>query len=382
MLRFRSRAAVFLLLAAAAGCAHRPNTYRLIADPKPILIPPGVANPNLARRTFVADIPPGPGPCALDDAAAVQLQLRKKHVRVTVNRDALLGQPPGWLSDWGIRAETQGCARSGSGQELANLIAESVPLDPATAFRLLNANSVLRGYVDLGPENRLQVHSPILRERTPTDAPLFETSKASGTDSQLDVDLKLAPSVIGFETAWYAIRPNIGRAGYHFEPLFADRNIQGKVEHAPTPATNYFGFPPEAAFFRLLYKSDSNGVTAIVTFGATREELDRRTKTVLADPAACEKAQETCLILPHRVGVNPYLAVNVNGAEVTVPLQANVSAAIQTTGVKNPDTVLPQLSVAKPFGNKLVPVVFDWHSREILTLQLTGGEQISWQTKP
>lgn len=382
MSRIPRPAVAFVLLAAATGCVHRPDSYRLLAqDRAPILVPPGVANPELARRTFVANIPPGLGPCALDDTA-VQLQLRKKDVRVTVNRDALLKQQAGWLADWGIRAEAQGCVASGSGQELATFIAESVPLDPTAAFRLLNANNVARGYVDLGPENRLEVHSPILRQGTSSAIPLFETSKASGTDSHIDVDLKLAPSVIGFETAWYAVRPNFGRAGCHFEPLSADRNIQGKVEQAPAPAINYFQFPPEAAFFRLLYKSDSNGVTAIVAFAASREELDRRTKIALADPAACETSPETCRILPRRVGVNPYLAVKVNGGEVAIPLGARVSAAIQAAGQKNPDSVLAQLKVLKPFGNKLVPVVFDARSREILNLQLTGGEQISWQTKP
>lgn len=382
MSRFRLRAAVFVLLAAAAGCVHRPSTYRLLAEPKPVLIPPGVANPDLARRTFVANIPPGPGPCALDGTAAVQLRLRKEKIRVTVNRDALLTEPPGWLADWGIRAEAQGCTASGSGQEMANRIAESVPLDPAAAFRLLNANHAVRGYVDLGPENRLQVHSPILRGGTRAEAPILETSEVSGSDSRLGVDLKLAPGVIGFETAWYAIRPNTGRVGYHFEPLWADRSIQGKVEHARAPATDYFGFPPEAAFFRLLYKSDSNGVTAIVAFGATPDELDGRTKTALAHPAACEKPQAPCRALPRRVGVNPYLALNVNGREIAVPLGATVSAAIEATGVKSPDTVLPQLSVTKPFANKPARVVFDPRAREILNLQLTGGEQISWRTKP
>jgi hypothetical protein len=192
------------------------------------------------------------------------------------------------------------------------------------------------------------------------------------------VDLKLAPGVIGFETAWYAVRPNIGRPGYHFEALGADRSIQGKVEHAPAPAVDYFQFPPEAAFFRLLYKSDSNGITAIVAFGGTPAELDARTKTALADPAVCEKLAAPCRALPHKVGVNPYLAVNVQDREVTVPLGANVAAAIEAAGVKNPDSVLPQLSVLRAFRNKLVPVAFDWQSRAILNLQLTGGERISW----
>jgi hypothetical protein len=342
-----------------------------------------VANPDLSRRTFVANIPPGPGPCALDDTTSVQLQLRKKTIRVTVKRDALQTEPAGWLADWSILAERRGCVASGSGRELANLVAESLPLDPAAVFRLLSANHVLRGYVDLGAENRLQVHSPILREGTSADAPVLDTSppQVSGSGSHIEVDLKLAPGVIGFETAWYAVRPNIGRPGYHFEALGADRDIQGKVEHAPAPVTDYFDFPAEAAFFRLLYKSDSNGITAIVAFGATPGELDARTKAALADPAGCEKPAAPCRALPHKVGVNPYLAVDIEGREVTVALGANVATAIEAVGVKSPDSVLPQLSVAMPFGNRLAPVAFDRQSRAILNLQLTGGERISWRKR-
>ncbi|MGA2119921.1 MAG: hypothetical protein ABSH56_34915 [Bryobacteraceae bacterium] len=382
MSRFRLRAALFLLLVVSSGCAIRPSGYRLIENPKPILLPPGVANAGLSRRTFVAAILPGPGPCTLHDTA-IQLQLRKKTIRMTVNRDALQTKPPGWLADWSIVAERQGCVASGSGQDLANLIAESLPLDPAAVFRLLNPNHVLRGYVDLGAENRLQVHSPVLREGTPADAPILDTStpEVSGSGSHLQVDLKLAPGVIGFETAWYAVRRNMGRPGYHFEAMGADRDIQGKVEHAPAPATDYFEFPPEASFFRLLYKSDSSGITAIVAFGATPGELDARTTIALADPDVCEKPAPPCRALPHKVGVNPYLAANVQGREVTVPLGANVAAAIQAGGVKNPDSVLPQLSIARPFGKRLVPVAFDRQSRAILNLQLTGGERISWSAK-
>lgn len=346
------------------------------------MVPPKIVSHDLAQRTFDVNIAPGRGPCALDGRGAVQIQRRKKKIRVTVNRDALLKQQPGWLTDWSIRAEAQGCVALGSGEDLGNFIVESVPLDPAVAFRLLHTNYIQSGYVDLGPENRLQVYSPILQEGTPADMGAAEISAVSGAGYRIDVDLKTASNAIGVETAWYGIQGNIGRSGYHFVPLSAQRSIQGVVEQAPRPETNFFQFPPEAAFFRLFYKSGDNGVVAIIVVGATREELDHRTRAVSADPATCEKSPGACRILPRSVGVNPYMVVNVNGIDFVVPLWATVSAAIRAAGVKNPDTVLPRLRVTKLFRKRLVPIAFDAKSDDILNLRLIGGERISWNAGP
>jgi hypothetical protein len=276
-----------------------------------------------------------------------------------------------------MRAETQGCVPLGSGQDLASLIVESTPLDPAVAFRLLHVG-FMSGYVELGPENRLEVHSPVLREGAESEAPLVDTLRVAGEGYHIDVDASLASGVIGFETAWYGIERNRGRIGCHFVPLSADRNIQGAVEHMPGPATDYFQFPPQAAFFRLFHKSEDNDVIAFVIAGSTREDLDRRTKAVGNDPAECEETSGMCLALPRRVGVNPSLVVGVNGRDVTVPVGARLSAAIQAAGIKNPNTVLQQLRVTRLFRGKPTPVRFERQSDEILNLQLTGGEEIFW----
>jgi stringent starvation protein B len=76
--------------------------------------------------------------------------------------------------------------------------------------------------------------------------------------------------------------------------------------------------------------------------------------------------------------VNPFLVVRVNGRDVTVPVGARLSAAIQAAGVKVPATVLPHLRVTKLFHGKPSPVEFDRQSSEILNLQLTGGEKLTW----
>lgn len=402
MSRFQLLGGLLVFLVGAAGCTHKQPARANLGTPRsgelnveaygngasmyrllrvkggPVMVPPGVASPNLIRRTFVARIAPGRGSCAADSAITVQPQPRRKSLRVTVDRDALLQQQePGWLIRWTMRAEAQGCIASGTGEELGRLIADSVPLDPAAAFQLLHA-PWRSPYVDLGSDNRLQVHSPVLREGM-TDAVFVpELSRVSGSGNRLDVDLKPAPNVIGVETAWYAVRRNTGRLGYHFEPLFADRTIQGNAEHLAGPAINLFQFPPRTAFFRLLYKTDANGVVAIVAHGTTREELDRGTEAVLADSAACEKHPELCRVLPRSVGVNAFIAASVNGGEVTVPIRSLLSNAIEAAGVKDPASVLLRLKVTKPYEGKPVPVVFDPTCRDILDVPLNGGEQIYW----
>ncbi|MDR3701606.1 MAG: hypothetical protein P4L56_18295 [Candidatus Sulfopaludibacter sp.] len=360
------RGSVLTLALLTAACVHKPvfDTYRLRG---PVLVPPGVPGPEVVRRTLVSDIAPGNGSCT---GEAPMLQLRKKRLVIAVDRDSLLQQKqPGWLSNWTMQAEAHGCIAQGEGTRLANLIADSVPLDSQIAFRLLHPNDVQSGYVELGAENRLEVRSPI-------GAGPLDTAAVTGSGAQLTVDLK-APAIAGFEIAWYALRPNPGRGGFHFEPLYADRTTRNGVEHLTAPAVNYFQFPPQAAFYRLFYKTDDNGVTAIVISGVTRQDLDRRTKAVGADASACENAGGLCVVLPRRAGVNPFLVVTVNDKELTVPLGGTVRGAIQTAG-QRPETVLATLTVSRLYSGQLRSVEFDRASPEILNLKLGGGEHLAW----
>jgi hypothetical protein len=356
----------FVLLLTSA-CVHKPvfNTWRLQG---PVLIPPNVAGLDVAQRAWVSDIAPGHGTCTQE---APMLQLRKKRLVVSVDREFLLQQKqPGWLSHWTMQAEAHGCIAQGEGLRLANLIADSVPLDSLVAFRLLHPNDVQSGYVELGAENRLEVRSPIA-------AGTLQTAAVTGSGAQLTVDLQPAPALTGFEIAWYAIRPNAGRLGFHFEPLSADRTTRSGVEHLAAPAQNYFQFPAQAAFYRLFYKTDDNGVTAIVISGTTREDLDRRTRSVSVNPAACENAGGLCLVLPKRVGVNPFLVVAANEKELTVPLGATVRSAIQAAG-QRPEAVMATLNVSRPYAGQLHPLEFDRTAPEILNVKLSGGERLLW----
>ena len=68
-------AGVLAVLAAGTGCVHRPvlNSYRLLRQNNtPILVPPGLATPDLALRTFMAEIAPGKGRCAAEGGIQVR----------------------------------------------------------------------------------------------------------------------------------------------------------------------------------------------------------------------------------------------------------------------------------------------------------------------
>jgi len=369
----RVLAATLLLSMVTSGCAVR-QTYRLVKqNAGSVLIPPGVSKPDVGQRIFTADIAPGRGSCAPAEGA-IAIQSRKGRVRVTVTRDRLLKQPPGWLSAWTAQAESQGCIAAGEGLKLAARIAESLPLDPRAAWRLLHADDRQTGYVDLGPEMRLQVVSPILREGTPADAPILDASNLTGEGNRLTLTLKSTSNLVGYETAWYAIQPKAGQIGFAITPLSAEKHIQGKIEPAAAPATNYLKFEPQAAYYRLFYKADQGEVVEVVLAAPTRAELDRQTQVFNSDPALCAQVpSQACVVIPKRVALNPFLAITVNGSETTVPVGSTVRAAIHL------DHVPPDLKVYKLYDGKLAPVEFDRASPEILGLVLNGGEKISWK---
>ncbi|MGA9623005.1 MAG: hypothetical protein WBL65_06875 [Bryobacteraceae bacterium] len=369
----RALAAALLLSLVTTGCAVR-QTYRLVKQGAgSVLIPPGVSRPDVAQRTFTADIAAGHGSCGPAEGA-IAIQSRHGRVRITVTRGPLLKQPAGWLSAWTAQAEAQGCIAAGEGLKLAARIVEALPLDPRAAWRLLHANDLQTGYVDLGPETRLQVVSPILREGSPPDAPILDASNLTGEGNRLTLDLNPTPNLVGYETAWYAVQPKSGQIGFAITPLSAERHIQGKVEPAAAPATNHLKFEPQAAYYRLFYKTDQGQVVEVVLAAPTRAELDRQTRKFNSDPALCAQVPtQACVVIPKRVALNPFLVIAVNGSDTMVPVGSTVRAAIHL------DRVPPDLKVYKLYAEEPVPVEFDRSSPEILGLVLNGGERISWK---
>lgn len=87
-----------------------------------------------------------------------------------------------------------------------------------------------------------------------------------------------------------------------------------------------------------------------------------------------------CVVIPRRVAVNPFMMVMVNGVEVRLNVYGRVRDAVRAGGgPRNPEEVLPQLVLSKPFAGALKPVIFDRTRPDILELTLLGGESISWK---
>ena len=338
-----------------------------------MLVPPGIATPDLPKRTLVFRVASQRGPCP-SATGVIEIRDRKNRIVLTVMRDALAKQPAGWLSAWTAGLETLGCLAAGDGMKLAERIAELLPFELNAAFRLLHGSEV-----DIGPHTRLEVVSPVFREGTPAGAAASEPTETTGKGNTLTVTVQASANLIGFETAWYGIRPHTGHAGYSIVPLRVERNVQGKIEPAPGPATNAFAFPADAAFYRLFYKANQTEFTALAVAARTQAELEERTKTLEAGPASCQTLNDNlCLAIPKGVGVNAYVAVTVNGNEVVVPWPATVRSAIQKDG-EDARAILPRLVVRKRYGERLVTVEFDPSEQAILGMILTGAEIITWK---
>jgi hypothetical protein len=358
---------VFALL--AAGCAVRaPQTYRFAGR---ILIPPGVASATAPQRPIRTAVAMKTRTCS---EAGIMVTRRS----ISTTRDALLKLPAGGLATLTAGFEEHGCVAEGEGARVATRIVESVPLEPSAAYRLLHPGVRESWYFDLGPENRLQVDSPIVRAGVDAEKPLLESAGTTrmSREGQLEVETKVSADLVGFETAWYGFRSKPQSRGLAVVPLYAESHIQGAVERTPEPRTNYFHFRADAACYRIFHRGDQ---TIIVVSAPTRAELDRETRALQQDPVACAAfAPQTCVLAPHNVGINATVVVTVNGKETAVPVGAPVRAAIQAGGERNPDTVLARLTVRRPYDGKLVPVEFDRANREILSMILFGGESLDW----
>jgi len=377
-LRVRPSAQLAAIIAAclSAACAvHRPalETWRLQNQnaSSSILIPPGVAASSKPQSTLASPVPLSTGSCSQSDGV-IEIRRRKHRLALTVFPDALAQKPPGWLAQWSDALETSHCISQGAAPLIAAEIAESVPLPVNSALHLLHPNSTQSAQVDIGSQMRLQVVSPILNGNLPADAPLLTSTSGNG----LTVTLK-ANNFVGYETAWYAIRPRAHTTGFFIAPESAERHINGQVEKHAEPATNYFHFPPEAAFYRLFYKSGDTSYTAIVVAGRTWPELEQNT-TAAANGSCANVPSGLCLPIPKRVAINPFVNVTVNGSPVSLPWGSSVADAIRHSGSR-PAALLDHLCVERLYKGRPVRVEFDPRNQAILSLLLTGGEAISWK---
>ncbi len=375
-MRPSAQLAVIIAACLSAACAvHRPalETWRLENRnaSSPILIPPGTAAPSKPQLTLISSIAPANGVCS-PSPGAIEISRRKHRLAFTVFPDALAQKPPGWLAQWSAGLEASRCIPQGAAPLIAAQIAESVPLPLNAALHLLHPNATQSGQVDISAQMRLEVVSPVLNQNLSADAPLFTSASTNG----LTVTLK-ASNFIGYETAWYSVRPRAEANGFLITPESAERHIHDQTEKRAEPATNYLRFPPGAAFYRLFYKSGDTGYTALLVAGRTWPELEQNTAAA-ASGSCANIASGLCVAIPKRVAINPFVGVTVNGSPVSLHWGATVADAIRQSG-NRPAALLDHLCIERLYKGRPVRVEFNPRDPAILGLLLSGGEAISWK---
>lgn len=369
--------AILALMAGVAllmtGCAG-PASYRYSNH---ILVPPGAKNAAVMERT--ATIPIHATCSASEDG--LRMERRGQTIRVTVRAKPLLAHPAGWLSTWSTSLEKKGCIETGQGIVLASRIAELLPADPRAASTLLHPGAAIAGYVDVGPEHRLKVVGPILREGAQPGASALGSPETSVSGGKATIEMRASKDFVGYETAWFAIQPVAGKPGARIAFLSADDNIDGKQSRAGKPRLDYFQFAPDAAFYRLFYLTRiSRADHDIAVLAApTKVDLEERTASFAADPAICTTtAHGWCVLIPRESAVVPHLLVTAGGTEIPVVAGGTVRDALKAAGVAQPASVVATLRVQRRFAGKLSPVVVERNREEILDLPLSGGEDLRW----
>ena len=368
--------AVMLMAAGTAGCVHRVATSWRLANN--VLVPPGVSRPTVTKQTVKAE-PGAPAACPPG------VRARRKQILVKVTRDRLSKQQPGWLTGWAENLEAQGCIAPGEAVPLAERIAQSLPLEMNAPFHLLYPDDKETGIVEIGPHVRLQVNSPIMVQGAAPDAPIIESSTATVSGDtvkgiSVDIQTRFTANLVGYETAWYSAQSKSHSPGVSIAPVSTERHINGETERVPLPIHDYFQALSSSSFYGLFYKGGETAFTALIVGAATRADLDRRMNQLGTGIASCETLNnEICAAVPKRVAINPMVLVTVNGTEMPLPWGATLGAAIGAGGGRQPRTLLPQLSVFKPYAGRMAPVEFDPADPAILNMILMGGETISWK---
>ena len=363
--------ALMLTILTMSACVHPISpSWRLAND---VLIPPGISRPTVMQRTVKAD-------AGRRAACLPGVRARRKRVLVTVTRKSLSNQPPGWLTMWTQNLEAQGCIAPGEAVRLADRVAQSLPLEMNAAFHLLYPDARKTGIVEIGPRVRLQIMTPIMTEGAAPDAPVIEAATTTVIGNSVSVDARFTGNLLGYETAWYSAQAKSQLPGVSIAPYSVERYINGQIERVSLPIRNYFGSLNSASFYDLFYKGGETEFTALIVGGFTKPDLDRRTNLLENGMASCETLNnELCVAIPKRVAINPMVLVTVNGAEMLLNWGATLGTAIGAAGERQPNTLLPQLFVFKPYGDRMAAVEFDHTNSAILNLILMGGEAISWK---
>ncbi len=154
-----------------------------------------------------------------------------------------------------------------------------------------------------------QPNSP---RRDAASSPAIEAAKITG----LTVEVQTSPNSVGFEIAWYVIRPKSAGIGFDVVPFSGGTAHRGRGHAAAAPATNHLQFPPETAFYRLFYKAEEGTMR---DSGTRTHRTEPAYPTLVADQGVCGRLAGGCFLIPKAVAVNPDIVVSVNGRQAALP---------------------------------------------------------------
>jgi hypothetical protein len=382
----RKVAPLVALLFLISGCHHAPLTYQLLhQSSSTILIPPSLTQSsapsdisvtiNKARKSASSN-----QSCDIkNDLISLHWRGRTAEVRIksesyyasATNQSPSQTAPGMYLDplrsiesfrvDLG-KLEWTGCLKSGEAQRLRQILTEHLPFPPYIAFLFRFGSCDVTGILDLTPDFRLQIGSP-----------LYSPGATHVTDH-----------LIGHETAFYVLRSaqNDDRLQISLASVTETLTRQPPVEESVSK--NGLSFPQSFNHTRLLFRTrtDATAHASIATLLFTEDpsKLDEATtQRESSSVDSCESVTVsgvTCLTIPPGFGVAPELRVRVNGKDVYVIVGGALEDAIGSSAYEN--DILKTLQVRRLYQGHLIPIQFDSSSRDILRLVLIPGDDLTW----
>lgn len=279
--------------------------------------------------------------------------------------------------------QTKGCLRPDENARLRRAIVENIPLPPAIAYFFELGSYDVTGYFDLTPDFRMLTTSPIYRpdsDQTPDNLIGYETAHYVFVR-----DPKPSATVAAVPANGFAPSDDANNDRIVLSLSRATEVINGEPAIEKRTLRNDLHFPQSPGYFRLLFMADDNAATVKITRAimlsapdqtrlaqavASRQDSAENFCAMLAVPGV------SCIVFPRNFGVSPELRVRANGQDFYIRVGGFLQEVLD---LKHRDDCPPKsLRVRRPFRGRLVPVKFDPNSRDILTLVLLPGDEITW----
>lgn len=374
---------VSLALILLSGCSYRKSgSYRLTSKVNhPVFIPPR-SSENTTEKLVTFRSAAINRLCDLTEQG-IRVKAVQGKVRVTAKRDQFAAMSHGGLLQWSTRLQEQGCIAPGEAYALASMLSSLFPMPLGMSDRLIHSNLGTSGYVDLQPGYRLRIISPI-RESGNEAAPIIEESGElkQTPDGKFSIDLRASSDLIGVEEAWYTIEKRKSRAGNELLPVHAVTRIDDRTDKTSKSRFRYFKFDSEVVIFRLFFLAWDGGENrkTMLLGGKNETALDLETQRLNRDPDACTAMQNQvqCFMVPEGVAFIPFIAIRVNGDQVTVSPGTTLRNLFRQDLRQSIEEIMPTLVIEKLYREKLTPVIFSKNDQDILSLPLTGGESVRW----